>query len=86
MFLSNLNGFNSSPSPPNQRFAQRKGSSKVWKEKAQSDLVTFSLSLLLVMHFLFVLLFFLSQSSFILCVFLYVFVWLFFSFFLFCFS
>ena len=33
MFLSNLNGFNSSPSPPDQRFAQRKGSSKVWKEK-----------------------------------------------------
>ena len=29
MFLSNLNGFNSSPSPPDQRFAQRKGSSKV---------------------------------------------------------
>ena len=33
MFLSNLNGFNSSPSPPNQEFAKRKGSSKVWKEK-----------------------------------------------------
>ena len=33
MFLLNLNGFNSSPSPPDQRFAQRKGSSKVWKEK-----------------------------------------------------
>ena len=33
MFLSNLNGFNSSPSPSDQRFAQRKGSSKVWKEK-----------------------------------------------------
>ena len=59
---------------------------KCGRKKAQSDLVTFSLSLLLVMHFLFVLLFFLSQSSFILCVFLYVFVWLFFSFFLFCFS
>ena len=44
MFLSNLNGFNSSPLPPNQRFAQRKGSSKVWKEKDQSDLVTFSFS------------------------------------------
>ena len=25
IFLSNLNGFNSSPSPPDQRFAQRKG-------------------------------------------------------------
>ena len=33
MFLLNLNGFNSSPSLPNQRFAQRKGSSKVCKEK-----------------------------------------------------
>ena len=33
MFLSNLNNFNSSPSPPNQRFAQWKGSSKMWKEK-----------------------------------------------------
>ena len=33
MLLSNLNGFNSSPSPPDQRFAQRKGSSKMWKEK-----------------------------------------------------
>ena len=33
MFLSNLNGFNSSPSPPDQRFVKRKGSSKVWKEK-----------------------------------------------------
>ena len=33
MFLSNLNGFNSSPSPPVQGFNQRKGSSKVWKEK-----------------------------------------------------
>ena len=33
MFLSNLNGFNSSPSPPIQGFTQRKGSSKSWKEK-----------------------------------------------------
>ena len=33
MFLSNLNGFNSSPSLPNQRFARQKVSSKVWKEK-----------------------------------------------------
>ena len=33
MFLSNLNGFNSSPSPLDQGFAKRKGSSKVWKEK-----------------------------------------------------
>ena len=33
MLLSNLNGFNSSLSPQDQRFAQKKGSSKVWKEK-----------------------------------------------------
>ena len=33
IFLSNLNDFNSSPLPPVQRFDQRKGSSKVWKEK-----------------------------------------------------
>ena len=33
MFLSNLNSFNSSPSPPDQKFAQQKSSSKVWKEK-----------------------------------------------------
>ena len=32
MFLSNLNGFNSSTSPPVQEFNQRKGSSRVWKE------------------------------------------------------
>ena len=36
MFLSNLNGFNSSPTPLEERFNFRKGSSsktKVWKEK-----------------------------------------------------
>ena len=33
MFLSNLNSFNSFPSPPIQGFNQRKDSSKVWKEK-----------------------------------------------------
>ena len=33
MFLSNLNSFNSSPLSLDQRFAQRKGSSNVWKEK-----------------------------------------------------
>ena len=33
MFLTNLNGFNSSPSLPDQRFTQQKGSSKMWKEK-----------------------------------------------------
>ena len=33
MFLSNLNGFNSSLSPLDQGFVKRKGSSKVWKVK-----------------------------------------------------
>ena len=33
IFLSNLNGFNSSPLPPAQGFNQRKCSSKVWKKK-----------------------------------------------------
>ena len=33
MFLLNLNDLNSSPSLPDQGFAKRKGSSKVWKEK-----------------------------------------------------
>ena len=33
MFLSNLNNFNFSPLPPVQGFNQRKGSSRVWKEK-----------------------------------------------------
>ena len=57
MFLSNLNGFNSSPSPSVQGFARRKGSSKVWKEKGPSDSVTFlSLFLFLRVHYLCVLL------------------------------
>ena len=34
MLLSNLNGFNSSPSLTDQAFAKRKGSSNVWKEKS----------------------------------------------------
>ena len=46
MFLSNLNSSNSSPSPPVQRFAWRKGSSKVWKEKGSKWFCHFSLSLL----------------------------------------
>ena len=45
MFLSNLNGFSSSPSPPVQRFNQRKGSSKVWKEKGSKWFYHFYLSL-----------------------------------------
>ena len=42
MFLSNLNGFNSSPSPPIQGFSQRKGSSKVWKKKGLSMVLSLS--------------------------------------------
>ena len=59
MFLSNLNSFNSSPSPPKQRFNSRKGSSskpKFGKKKAQSDSVTFPLSPFMFLHYLFVLL------------------------------
>ena len=41
MFLSNLNGFNSSPSLPVQGFAQRKGSSKMWKEKCSKWFIHF---------------------------------------------
>ena len=68
MFLSNLNGFNSSPSPPDHRFAQRKGSSKVWKEKGSKwfnhffSLPLFLLCITCVFCFLV-----LSQSSFMLC-------------------
>ena len=67
MFLLNLNGFNSSPSPLNQEFAKWKGSSKEWKEKYSSDSVTFSLSgfcLCITCVFCFCVL---SQSSFMLC-------------------
>ena len=47
MFLSNLNSFNSSPSPSVQGFNKRKGSSKVWKKKGlQVILSLFSFSLL----------------------------------------
>ena len=57
MFLSNLNNFNSYPSSPDQRFAQRKGSSKVRKEKCSKWFSHFfSLSLFLFMHYLCVLL------------------------------
>ncbi|KAK9991397.1 hypothetical protein SO802_026382 [Lithocarpus litseifolius] len=67
MFLSNLNGFNSFPSPP-EGSLEGKVLLSCGKKKAQSDLVTFSLSPLLFMHYLFVFAFlFLSQSSFMLC-------------------
>ena len=53
MFLSSLNSFNSSPSLPNQGFAKRKDSSKVWKEKGSKWFC----------HF-----FFLSPSCFCFCI------------------
>ena len=46
MFLSNLNSFNSSPSPPIQGLNQRKGSSRVWKEKGSKWFYHFPLYLL----------------------------------------
>ena len=46
MFLSNLNGFNSSPSPPIQGFNQRKGSSRVWKKNGSKWFYHFPLYLL----------------------------------------
>ena len=57
MFLSNLNGFNSSPTPQDQGFTKRKGSSKVWKEKGSKWFSHFFyLSFFLFMHYLCVLL------------------------------
>ena len=84
IFLSNLNGFNSSPSPPVQGFTQRKGSSKVWKEKGSKWFCHFlSLPLLVFVCITYVFCFIiLSQSSFMLC---FVFVYFLFIFDLFCF-
>ena len=50
MFLSNLNGFNSSPSPPVQRFTQRKGSSRVWKKKGSKWFYHFPFYLLVFIY------------------------------------
>ena len=59
MFLSNLNGFNSSPSPPVQGFNQRKSSSKMWKKKDSKWFYHFLLSsCFCLLHYLFVLLLF----------------------------
>ena len=78
MFLSNLNGFNSSPSPPVQGFNQRKGSSKVWKKKDSKWFYHFLLSSYSrLLHYLCVLLLFLSQSSFMLCFVYHIFVYFF---------
>ena len=41
MFLSNLNGFNSSPSLPDQGFAKQTGSSRCERKMAPSDSITF---------------------------------------------
>ena len=59
MFLSNLNGFNSSPSPPIHGSNQRKGSSKVWKKKDSKWFYHFLLSsCFCLLHYLCVLLLF----------------------------
>ena len=67
MFLSNLNGFNSSPSPLGQKFAQRKGSSKVWKEKGSKwfshffSLSLYGYAFLVCFHF-YLILFYLKKN------------------------
>ena len=93
MFLSNLNDFNSSPSLPDQEFAKRKDSSKVWKEKGSKWFSYFSLSPLLASVFALLVWFaFLLLVNLVLCIasfnmFFFVFCFFFFfSFYLFCFS
>ena len=66
MFLSNLNGFNSFPSPLVQGFNQKKGSSKVWKKKDSEWFYHFLLSsCFCLLHYLCVL--FLFWVSLVLC-------------------
>ena len=86
MFLSNLNGFNSSPSPTVQGFNQRKGSSKVWKEKDYKWFYHFLLSSYsCLLHYLCVL--FLFWVSLILCFALFnMFLFVYFQFLVFCFK
>ena len=48
MFLLNMNGLNSSRSPPNQGFENGKGLPRCGRKRAPSDFVTFSLSPFLV--------------------------------------
>ena len=56
MFLSNLNGVNSSPFPPIQEFDQRKGSSKVCKKKDSKWFYHFLLcSCFCLLHYFYVL-------------------------------
>ena len=66
MFLSNLNGFNSSLSPPVQGFSQRKCSSKVWKKNDSKWFYHFLLSsCFCLLHYLYVL--FLFWVNLVLC-------------------
>ena len=59
MFLSNLNSFNSSPSPSVQGFSQKKGSSKIWKKNDSKWFYHFLLSsCFCLLHYLCVLLLF----------------------------
>ena len=84
MFLSNLNGFNSSPFPPVQGINQRKGSSKVWKKKDSKWFYHFLLSpCFCLLHYLCVL--FLFWVSLVLCFALFNMFLFIFSFCLFCF-
>ena len=84
MFLLNLNGFNSSPSPPIQGFNQRKGFSKVWKKKDSKWFYHFILSsCFCLLHYLCVL--FLFWVSLVLCFALFNMFLFIFNFCLFCF-
>ena len=67
MFLSNLNGFNSSPSLPVKGFTQRKGSSKVWKENGSKWFYHFSFPLLVFVFALLVCFAFKLWVSLVLC-------------------
>ena len=90
MFLSNLDDFNSSPSPPDQGFAKWKGSSKVWKEKGSKWFCHFFCLLFLFLFSLLVCFALLFWVSLVLCIalffFTFVFVCFLFSFGLSCFS
>ena len=80
MFLSNLNGFNSSPSPPDQGFAKLKGSSKVWKEKGSKWFCHFFSLLFLFLFALLVYFALLFWVSLVLCIALFnLFLFVFFS-------
>ena len=68
MFLLNLNGFNSSLSPPVQGFTQRKGSSKVWKENGSKRFCYFFSLLFLFLFALLVCFVFLFWVSLVLCI------------------